>query len=66
MKSTINIYQIFLKIEIDLYYKNPSNNCIWIIIEIQLGTEIVFENLIKKIKDKKAKSKVKESNNSEE
>ena len=66
MKINTYINQAYAKSEIEINYKNSTADPIEIIFEIPLRPEIIFDHFIAKIKDKKIKSKVIESNKSEE
>ena len=66
MKIITSINEIYSKTEIEIEYKNKSENSIELIVEIPLRSDIIFNNFIAKIKDKIIKSKVIESNKAEE
>ena len=66
MKVVTFINEIYSKTEIEIEYKNKSENSIELIVEIPLRFDIIFNNFIAKIKDKIIKSKVIESNKAEE
>ena len=66
MKVVTSINEIYSKTEIEIEYKNKSENSIELIVEIPLRFDIIFNNFIAKIKDKIIKSKVIESNKAEE
>ena len=66
MKVVTFINEIYSKTEIEIEYKNKSENSIELIVEIPLRFDIIFNNFIAKINDKIIKSKVIESNKAEE
>ena len=66
MKVVTYINEIYSKTEIEIEYKNKSENSIELIVEIPLRFDIIFNNFISKIKDKIIKLKVIESNKAEE
>ena len=66
MKVTTNINEIFSKTEVELTYKNTSQNSVELIIEIPIRDEIIFNYFIAKIDNKIIKSKVIENNKAEE
>ena len=57
MKVVTYINEIYSKTEIEIEYKNKSENSIELIVEIPLRFDIIFNNFIAKIKDKIIKSK---------
>ena len=66
MKSITYINEIYTRTEVDLSYKNNEENPVEIIVEVPMRSEIIFNKLIIKIKDKIIEAKVIESTRAEE
>ena len=66
MKCITYINEIYSRTELELSYKNDKENPVEIIIEVPMRSEIIFNKLIIKLKDKIIETKVIESNKAEE
>ena len=66
MKCITYINEIYSRTELELSYKNNKENPVEIIIEVPMRSEIIFNKLIIKLKDKIIETKVIESNKAEE
>ena len=66
MKCITYINEIYSRTELELSYKNDKENPVEIIIEVPMRSEIIFNKLIIKLKDKIIETKVIENNKAEE
>ena len=66
MKSTTYINEIYSRTEVELSYKNNEENPVEITIEVPMRSEIIFNRLIIKMKDKIIETKVIKNDKAEE